>query len=134
MNNDYPEWLIILVLGFWEELDSIKYRVTKSISLQSSVADSDNSFWEQEGNTLQKRGPRGTRIPKNTNHRAETLAVMMADISNAINVTCSYEEAFSVRHYSVEWTYENERSLPLVTQELAKEALRKLGDHLNCRR
>lgn len=131
-SQDYPEWLIILILGFWPELESMKEQVTKGLSLDPVSFDADRKYWEQEGNTLQKRGPRQSRIPRNTNSRVENVAIMMADIQTAINARCTPEEAFSVRTYCMLWTEDRTQELSNVLTEIALNTLKKLVVDLNC--
>lgn len=130
--HDYPRHQVIIVLGHWEELLSIRERATKGISLDSGYTEVDNSYWEQEGNTFQKRGPRGTRIPKNSNARIEALTVIMADIQNAIKVTCDYEEAYSLVEYCKSWTEDEDGNLSQIVRDLAEQALEKVVSRLNC--
>lgn len=132
--SEYPRYLIKAILGFWVELESVKYKVTSPLTVDARVKSEDDSdFYAQEGNTLRSKAPQTTRIPTNSNARIENLSVLMADISTAINKCLSLEEAFSVRVYCMLWAEADNEELNLSehTQTLAKQSLGKLGAYLN---
>jgi hypothetical protein len=87
---DYPIHVLRAILTHWEEIESIKYRITPSLVPDSTVAPPPVPM--TEGETLNNYGPRTTRIPSNNNAKIERLCDMTCDIERGRKLALTQAE------------------------------------------
>lgn len=122
---DYPIGIIIGLLHFSEELDSIKERTTRVLVPSHYKLDQDFDDLA-EGNTLRGSGSHGTRIPKNTHNLLETLSCMTCDVEQARKHLEPEENmALAIKYGPYDLTQTPEIG------ELAETALQKMYSFLN---
>lgn len=123
----YTRALIQLVLQNYEEIESLKYKITKDLVVDSLANNSDDDFYWQEGNTLLSRGPQTTRIAKNTNRRVEALCDITADIDRARKTCLTEEENLALM---LTFTFDGD-FVPKETQEIGLASLDRIVLFLN---
>lgn len=125
---DYTYAFIRLILEHYEEIESIKYKVTSSLTpevfREVSAKDADE-FYLREGNTLLSRGSASTRVSRNSNARIESLCIITADIDMARKqLTLEEDMALHLLTSGID-------SLPSETITIGEQALEKLVVTLN---
>jgi hypothetical protein len=118
--------LVRSLLEYYEVIESIKYKVTSTL-VPDVFIPSDDSFYQEEGNTLLTKSPKTTRVARNTNAIVEKLCDMTADLHRARMACLTLEEDMQLM---AAFTLDP-ATLPKETLSCAEDALQKLVDYLN---
>lgn len=118
-SQSYSFDLVANILSNWELITAFIERVTQEIFPTYYSYGENSEFWDQEGNTLQDRGPHNTRIPKRDQLK-ENLIIMKADVSHALSLLEPTEQTNVLLHYQFSDLKEKPESAIRIIEKLVK--------------
>lgn len=125
--QDYPSYVVSAALEYWENLESIKCKITPTLQANEYPISTskDEEFYLEPGHTLWNRGIRTTRVARNSNAIIERLCDLTADIEMARRAVLSPLEDMCLM--AMFMGYE----IPVDSRTIARDSFEKVLVYLN---